>query len=243
MKKSKVGVIKFLIFTLGLIIYTIAYLIATDGKDSKTVPMNVQYLWIMIGVDYIFLSVPFLVKSITISSFTLNAPSIILIWGADIFFCVSSLVIASLSYRNIIGVRVAVIIDLIMFFFVVIVLFIAALTSDHVKAVVSKEEGMLKRTDEIKRICTLIKQSLLLEYTNSFNSETKDAIAKVADDMLYLSPVNTKEAADIETSILEKLVQLQEILQNKDEKISEKDAKGALKSLTYLVKERKLMVN
>lgn len=130
-----------------------------------------------------------------------------------------------------------VVIQLILFFAFMVKMFFGCLVAHQIGSVKQRE------TQEFSRIAQLRSQSQLLEVECAANAsipaEQKNAIAKIKNDLRYLSPANSAEAFDYEAQMVESLSALRSLC--KQGGASADEIQNAINAFAGLLQARKLI--
>jgi len=238
MTKQQALIIKFVLFLAGAGIVLLSFFLINADKELN---QNDVFIWISIGVMYLFFFVPFFFSSINIENFSKKIPSISMVWLGNFLYIAASITVIVLLLKAVVSFNMAVIIQAILVFIYLINVYFAYFAVSHAAKTAEDE-------DDIRYYITKIKSqaAVLLLSVNKLSGEYKETqkiLTQTIDDIKYLSPVNGGAGSDLETRILHSLSLLSEILGNINSGAGNFLIGKEAANLQSLVNERKLIRN
>ncbi|MCL2443468.1 MAG: hypothetical protein FWD13_08410 [Treponema sp.] len=238
MTKNQSHFIRFLLFLAGAGIIVLAFFL-TKGD---VVTDKDAFVWFSISVMYLVLFLPFLVSVISTKNFSSKIPAISLIWfGIPLYIIASVAVIILLAVVHILPLNIAIIIQSILFFIFLIIIYFSYFAVSRVKSVAAEEAVKQQYITQIKS-----KANVLLLSVNKLTGEyenTQKILKQSMDDIRYIYPVNAGAGDELELNILRSLGSLSQhldsILSGAHNPMLDKEAVN----LQSLVNERKLLRN
>jgi signal transduction histidine kinase len=199
------------------------------------------FMWASIGVMYIAFFTPFFFSLITIGNFSVKIPSVTMVWfGIFVYIPVSIGIIVLLQFL-IISLNLALILQSVTLFVLLLVIYFGYFASSQVGNVAVEEAHKLQPLAEIKNAAALLALragSLSAEYENA-----QKLIRRSADEIRYLSPVDQDRSAQTDGEILSVIKILTELCTGASEGGHSSLLDDKVKKLESLVKERKLLRN
>lgn len=238
MKSKGLNAFKWLIFIFGLCIIGLAYYFYGYGKNLSNAKI---YLWVNILVIYITFFFPVFLYGITFKNFDKNAPAIVLILRADIFFCIISLVLSIAVIFAYIALKTAILIQCGVLFFSIISVFIAFLTTSHISNVEQSERRHMSLIKEIRSSMEMA--ALRVGSLPASCTEEKNKIIAFAEEVKYISPVADTSAYALEEKILMTISQTADACMSVMAGSDAAELKKHITVLEMLIRERKLKRN
>ena len=238
MTKHQSFIIRFVLFLIGAGIVVLAFFLINADKELNK---NDVFIWISIGVMYLFFFLPFLFSSINTESFSRKIPSISMVWGGNLLYIAASITVIILLVKMTVSLNVAVIIQAILVFIYLINGYFTYFAVSHAAKTADDEE-------DLKYCITKIKSqaAVLLLSVNKLSGENKDAqkiLTQTIDDIKYISPVNNGAGSDLEKKILRSLSLVSELISNINSGAGNIPLGNEAVNLQSLVNERKLIRN
>lgn len=232
---------RFLLFLVGIGILLLAFFLFTEGKELNRID---AFFWLSIGLMYLFFFGPFLFSSFNTENFSKKIPVLSIIWFSRFgigFYLISSVAILILLTQYILSFSLAVVLQSVLIFLFLIVIYFAYFSRDYVVQVDRGESKVKKHLSQIKSKALHLRLSvdrLPSEYQN-----TQKELLQTLDDIKYISPVNNGVASEVELKIIQTMNSLSEmldaVLSNAHTASFEKEAE----LFKTLVNERKLYRN
>lgn len=237
MTKNAVNIFKGVILAFGLLVYGVAFALVAGGRELNS---REVYLWVMIGVVYLAFFVPALFNSLTFKSFAHSTAGVVLLWNADIVFCFVTVILSLAVYYERCSIAIAIVAELAMLFAVLILVFVSVMAGSHIQSVGAKEEASLSKIKEMRSALSLLD---LQASSSDIGDDIKRTIKALAEDARYISPVESKEASLLEESIIGKIAQVKDALQDAANGAGGGGVQKAVDELKAKMAERKLMRN
>lgn len=233
MNSKQLNIFKTLLFIAGLVIIGVAFSVINYPFPEDGLTVGQKFLWINIVACYVVFFVPFFFSSITGKNIDTKITSTINIWISILIFEIVAIILMVLVLNEKVTIRIAVLVELIVFFFGAIFTYFGYFAGNHIGNVQSQEEKSLSKISELKSAFEMLNLKTDMWNEEFFNQ--KEKIKKLCDDVRYMSPVDSETALKIEMKLIIAANVLTEstlTLQDMDSKILE---------LTNLVNQRKLL--
>lgn len=235
MTKKALNAFKGAILAFGFIVYAISVALFTRGREAGSREI---YLFTIIGIVYLAFFIPALFNSLTFGNFARNAAGVVILWNADIVFCFVSVALALTVYFGRLAIEIAVVIELVMLFAALILVFISAVSSGHIEGVGKKEEKLLKDIKEIRS--TLASLDALCD-VEGVSGDIKKRIKVASEAARYMTPVDSAQASSLEKDILLAVGECEERLKTVKSGADEGALKESIGDLEMKMAQRKLL--
>ncbi|MCK9171035.1 MAG: hypothetical protein M0P01_11540 [Treponema sp.] len=238
MTQKQSVILKSLLFVAGLGVIVLAFFLfnnTTALRDAE------WYMWISIVIMYLVFFCPFFLTRIHTENTAEKMPSLTMIWFGVVFFIIVSTAVTVVVVLLLVPVRVAVIVECVLAFLFAINVYFGYFASSHVHYVEQTETQMLSSIKEIRAAMDLLvaKSSAL----NDGYSAEREKLSCLAEDVKYLSPVQTGSAVDLEQEILEKINVVGDACGMVLDGSDGLELRKQLTALDMLIRQRKLMKN
>ena len=233
MDRKQLGIFKFLIFLFGFAVIALAYhLLGPVAKGEELTAID-KFMWINICICYAMFFVPIFFSSITTKTIDTKITSTVHIWISTSFFVFATLILIVCVKTEKIALTYAVIAECVLFFLLAIFVYFGYFSGTHIGEVQAAERKSLTKIGEVKNAFEMLNLK-----ANTLSDEFRDQKAKLirlCDDVRYMSPVDTEQAADIEM----KMIIAANVISSSTLSAQELDAKIA--EIDLLLKQRKLL--
>ncbi len=241
MNTKQLKVFKIILFILGLAVIGGAFALANMPLPEEGLSANKKFFWGSLAFCYLIFFVPVFLTSINLKNFDKKIHSHFSLWSNFLLFDVVALVFAILVLQNVVKIRLALIVEMILFFFCLIMIYAAYFSGNHIGNVKEKEEKLLGKITEVKSTFEMLgmKADSWTAKIDNF-SESQTRIKKLCDDVKYISPVDSQAAFSLE----EKIIGAASAMVKTDVKnFDMDDFNEKLEDLEFLVKQRKALRN
>ena len=238
MTEKKSLFIKSLLFILGLGVIAFAWYLFTGGVRMTS---EQTYLWASVVVMYVIFFCPFFFSSIHVKNLSGKIPSLTMVWLGVIVFIGASIAMTITAVYKVVEVRIAIVIECVFAFLFAIDSYFGYFANSHVQNVSQQEDQALNLIKQIRDSLGML--NLKANSLNENFVEQKKLISFLAEDVKYLSPVDSAGAVKLEQDILGAITATSSAC---DTLLSGSDGlelKKQLGSLENLIKQRKLMKN
>lgn len=237
MTQKTANIFKGVILAFGLMVYAVAVALITAGRE---IPSREMYLWVIIGVVYLAFFIPALFNGLTFAKFAQSSAGAVLLWNADIVFCFVSIALALAVFYGRCPMTLAIVVELAMLFVALILVFISMMASGHVQSVDAKQQKLMGKINEMRAALSALNLSCA---SSSANDETKSKIKALAEDVRYLSPVDSAQSASLEGDILSAIDAADDALKAFTAGADEGTLKKSVRELSMKIAQRKLLRN
>lgn len=237
MTAKQSDIFKGVILAFGLVVYAVAAALATHGRE---VPPREVYLWVIVGVVYLAFFVPSLFNSLTFHNFAHSAVGVVILWNADILFCFVSIALALAVYFGKCSMALAIVVELVMLFVALILVFVSVMSGGHIRSVGRKEAILLSQIKEMR--ATLAALSLKAQ-SSTASDDIKAKIASLAEDAKYMSPVDSAQSASLEGDIIAEIDEAAAQLDAVVGGAQDGSLKKCIADLSMKMAQRKLLKN
>jgi len=229
-----------LLFLAGAGIIVLAFFLL---KGNRELTREDAFVWASIGLMYLIVFLPFFFSAIRVGNFSGKIPALGLIWwvGIPLYIVASVAVILLLVTAQIIPLNVAIIIQAVLLFIFLVIVFFACFASSHVGKVAAEEAGKQQYLKQIKP-----KAQILLLSVGKLSGEYEKAqkiLQQAIDDIKYIYPVDGGAGEDLELQIMQSLNIVSELCGGISTGGYSLSLETEAQKLLTLVKERKLLRN
>lgn len=234
MNKNQLLSFKIILFVTGLLVIGAAFLIVNLPFPEEGISENQKFFWINLVAMYLVFFCPLFFSSVSTKNLDAKITPTVGIWISVFIFEVVALALAISVLAASFSIKAAAIIELVLFFVCAVFVYFGYFSGNHIQNVQSREEKSLEKISEVKNAFEMLnlKSNLWKDL-----DEQKSRIKKICDDVKYLSPVDTDEAAKLE----QKLVIAASVIADSHFTAAELDEK--ITELELILKQRKLMRN
>lgn len=197
MLKTALSFCRTLLFLFGLALILLAYVLL--GASAEKTPAMI-YMWCVIPIMYLILFCPLFFSHITTKNFSGKIPTFPVVWISIITFLATSLVLILLVQKQILNYKYGILFHAVMLFLFFINVYFAYFSSEHIHSVAAQESQISNQLDAIKKLIRVVDLKAA-NLPDSFDV-CKKMLSKIADEVQYLSPINSSEAAKQENRIL-----------------------------------------
>lgn len=233
MNRNQLGIFKFLIFLFGFAVIAFAYHLLGPAARGEELTDIDKFMWLNICICYAMFFVPMFFSSITMKTVDTKITSTVHIWISTSFFVFAALILIVCVKTATIALKYAVIAECALFFLLSIFVYFGYFAGNHIGEVQAAERKSLAKIGELKNAFEMLNLK-----AGALSEEFRDQKAKIAqfcDDVRYMSPVDTEQAADIEM----KLIIAANVISSSTLSAPDLDAKIA--EMNLLIKQRKLL--
>ena len=199
MKKLS-GILNLLIFIFAFAVYVLAFYLLGGGFEGST--DSQLFVWISGLVVLLLLFVdnfifPFGIKRRDADTIIIGLTfSLVGMW----FYILPSIVIAVLLLMDVIALNLAIILQCVAFIILLISIFYATFTTEHIAEVAINQKRDLQILSDVKMEATKIK--LLLSKIDGISNSDQRKFERILEDISYLSATGTRSAENLEMDIL-----------------------------------------
>lgn len=233
MNSKQLNIFKLFLFVVGILIVAIAFAIVNNPYPETGLTNSQKFFWMEILICYLVFSFPFFFGSINLKSIDTKITSTVHVWISVIIFEITAIMLAVCSLNDVIKVRTAILIELILIFFLAIFIFYGYIAGNHIGNVQSQEQKSLNKISELKSVFDMLNLKKDLWGEDFF--EQKATVRKLCDDVKFMSPVDSDLASNLE----QKLIAAANVLTESD--LSPKELSSKLTELSNLINQRKLL--
>ena len=233
MNSKQLDIFRTLLFIGGLIIVGVAFAIVNYPFPEDGLEANQKFFWAEIVICYLVFFVPFFFSSITSKTINTKITSTVNIWISVIVFEIVAITFAILTLNEKVSIRIAILVELIVFFFAAIFVYFGYFAGNHIGNVQAQEAKSLSKIAELKSTFEML--NLKTDMWSYELNNQKNTIKKLCEDIRYMSPVDTDLASKLEM----KLIIAANVLAESTLTPSEMDSK--IVELTNLINQRKLL--
>ena len=221
------------LFIAGFAIAGAAFAIANNPYPEEGLTAQQKFFWAEIFVCYFVFAVPFFFSSISSKNIDTKITSTVHIWLSVIIFEIVAIIFAVRVLHGISSIKTALIVELVLFFLLMIFVYFGYFAGAKIADVQAKEQVSLSKIAELKTAFDMLGLKAGTWGEDLFEQKTK--VRKLCDDAKYLSPVDTDQAANLEN----KLIIAANVLAESRLTPQETDAKIA--EISGLISQRKLL--
>lgn len=232
MNKNQLLSFKIILFVTGLLVIGAAFLIVNLPFPEEGISGNQKFFWINLVAMYLVFFCPLFFSSVSTKNLDAKITPTVGIWISVLIFEVVALALAISVLAASFSIKAAAIIELVLFFVCAVFVYFGYFSGNHIQNVQAREEKSLGKIGEVKNAFEML--NLKSDLWKDLD-EQKSRIKKICDDVKYLSPVDTDEAAKLE----QKLVIAASVISDSHFTAAELDEK--ITELELLIKQRKLM--
>lgn len=232
MNKNQLLSFKIILFVTGLLVIGAAFLIVNLPFPEEGISGNQKFFWINLVAMYLVFFCPLFFSSVSTKNLDAKITPTVGIWISVFIFEVVALALAISVLAASFSIKAAAIIELVLFFVCAVFVYFGYFSGNHIQNVQSREEKSLGKIGEVKNAFEML--NLKSDLWKDLD-EQKSRIKKICDDVKYLSPVDTDEAAKLE----QKIVIAASVIADSHFTAAELDEK--ITELELLIKQRKLM--
>lgn len=232
MNKNQLLSFKIILFVTGLLVIGAAFLIVNLPFPEEGISGNQKFFWINLVAMYLVFFCPLFFSSVSTKNLDAKITPTVGIWISVLIFEVVALALAISVLAASFSIKAAAIIELVLFFVCAVFVYFGYFSGNHIQNVQVREEKSLGKIGEVKNAFEML--NLKSDLWKDLD-EQKSRIKKICDDVKYLSPVDTDEAAKLE----QKLVIAASVISDSHFTAAELDEK--ITELELLIKQRKLM--
>jgi len=239
MTKKKSVFFRFLLFLAGAGIIILAFFLTRGEREFTGIE---AFVWSSIGLMYLVFFLPFFFSAISIEKFSGKIPVLSMVWlGILLYLAASVIVIALLSFVQLISLNAAIIIQSILLFLFLVDVYFAYFASSHIGRVAAEEAGKQQYLNHIKsrsQVLSLSINKLPAEFEN-----VQKIIKQTLDDIKFIYPVSGGAGNGLETRIIKSLLVISELCGNISSGAYPASLAPEAENLRVLVKERKMLRN
>ena len=239
MTKSQSSIFRFLLFLAGAGIILLAFSLTKGDRELNKID---AFIWVSIGLMYLFFFLPFFFSTVKIGNFTRKIPSLSMVWLGIILYMAASVgVILALAVANAISINTATIIQAVLLFLFFVNVYFAYFASSHVHDVAAEEaekQQYIRRIKSKAQTLSLSVNRLPAEY-----EKTQKTLKKALEDIKYIYPVGGGFGDDLEMQIITTLNTLTELCEDIPSSANPATLEPEADNLLMLIKERKLLRN
>jgi hypothetical protein len=236
MTKTQSSFFRFILFLFGAGIVLLAFFLFSRDRELSEKDV---VTWISIGVMYLVLFIPFFFTSLSVGTFSGKIPSLGLIWTGIFLYISLSIAILALLRFSILSFNAALVVQAIVLFGFIIVVYLGYFASSHAGNVAAEEAGKLQGLSEMKNRAAFL--ALRAGALPANYGEVQKLVARCTEDIRYFSPVGRNRSAEVDAKILDaanNLIQLCDTVMDGGQPAS---LEGEAKKLQTLVRERGLL--
>ncbi|MCQ2576238.1 MAG: hypothetical protein MJ162_05785 [Treponema sp.] len=239
MTKSQSILFKGLIFLVGLGVIGLSFFLFGPKGDEVTAIQ--KYIWINITVLYIVLFIPAVFSTISSANVASKIPNLTLGISALIGFEILNIALTVAVGKEVLAVRIGILIEAISFFILLIVLYIVYFASSHIASTEAKVEQSLSLIKNIRSSMQIL--AMKADSMGPAFAEDIKKIKALEEEVRWMAPVNAPMAIALEGQIMGKIDGVSAAI---DAIAGGSDAasfKTQLVNLDSLVKQRKMIVS
>lgn len=233
MNKKQLNIFKIILFIFGFAVIVVAFFIVNHPLQEDGLLANQKFFLINLCIIYFVFFCPFFFSSISTKNIDSKITPTVGIWISVLLFDIIAIIFSILVLNEILKINLAVIIELALVFICGIFIYFGYFSGNHIANVQAAEEQSLNKIGEVKNAFEML--NLKADTWNDDLVEQKTKVKKLCDDVKYLSPVDTDNAAKLE----QKLIIVANVLAESNFLPTEADQKIA--ELELLIKQRKLL--
>lgn len=233
MNSKQLDIFRTLLFIGGFVIVGAAFAIVNYPFPRDGLKASQKFFWAEIVICYPVFFVPFFFSSITSKIIDTKITSTVNIWISVIVFEIVAITFAILALNEKVSIRIAILVELIIFFFAAIFVYFGYFAGNHIGNVQAQEAKSLSKIAELKSAFEML--NLKTDMWSYDLNNQKNAIKKLCEDVRYMSPVDTELASKLEM----KLIISANVLTESALTPGEMDSK--ITELTNLINQRKLL--
>lgn len=233
MNSKQLDIFRTLLFIVGIVIVGITFAIVNYPFPENGLEASQKFFWAEIVICYLVFFVPFFFITITSKTIDTKITSTVNIWISVIIFEIVAITFAILALNEKVTIQIAIIVELIVFFFAAIFIYFGYFAGNHIENVQTAETKSLSKITELKSAFEML--NLKTDAWSHELNNQKDAIKKLCDDVRYMSPVDSDLASKLEM----KLIVSANVLTESTLSPSEMDSK--IVELTNLINQRKML--
>ena len=233
MNSKQLDIFRTLLFIGGFVIVGAAFAIVNYPFPRDGLKASQKFFWAEILICYPVFFVPFFFSSITSKTIDTKITSTVNIWISVIVFEIVAITFAILALNEKVSIRIAILVELIIFFFAAIFVYFGYFAGNHIGNVQAQEAKSLSKIAELKSAFEML--NLKTDMWSYDLNNQKNAIKKLCEDVRYMSPVDTDLSAKLEM----KLIISANVLTESALTPGEMDSK--ITELTNLINQRKLL--
>lgn len=235
LKSNQLKAFKLIVFILGLAVICAAFLIVNLPLPESGLTANQKYFWLNLVVMYLVFFCPLFFSSISTRNIDEKITPAIGVWISVLVFEIVALVLSVSVLAASLSIRTAALVELVLLFLCAVFVYFGYFSGNHIANVQAHEQALLSKIAEVKSAFEML--SLKADTWDGALQEQKEKAKRLCDDVRYLSPVSTEEAARLE----QKLVIAASVVSDSHFTPAELDAK--LAEIELLIKQRKLIRN
>lgn len=233
MDRKQLGIFKFLIFLFGFAVIALAYHLLGPVAKGEELTVIDKFMWINICICYAMFFIPIFFSSITTKTIDTKITSTVHIWISTSFFVFTTFILIVCVKTEKIDLKYAVIAECVLLFLLSIFVYFGYFAGTHIGEVQEAERKSLAKIGEVKNAFEML--NLKAGALSDEFREQKAKLAQFCEDVRYMSPVDTEQAADIEM----KMIIAANVISSSTLSAQELDPKIA--ELELLIKQRKLL--
>ena len=233
MNSKQLDIFRTLLFIGGLVIVGVTFGIVNYPLPENGLAASQKFFWTEIIICYLVFFVPFFFSSITSKTIDTKITSTVNIWISVIVFEIVAIIFAILALNEKVSIQIAILVELIVFFFAAIFLYFGYFAGNHIGNVQAQESKSLSKIAELKSAFEMLNLKTDM-WSYEFNNQ-KNAIKKLCEDVRYMSPVDT----DLTSKLEMKLIISAKVLTESTLTPAEMDSK--ITELSNLINQRKLL--
>ncbi len=237
MTKTQSTFFKVILMVLGLGIIFAAFKLF---NTAEVLSGPQKFFWINLAFIYVLFFFPLFFNTITLKNFDKKIPSIIGLWFSLSFFEFVALILSVLVLMEILQVKIAFIIEASLFFLCAIFIYFTYVANTHIAAVQQEESRAMSQIVKIRSSFEMLKVKAGMLGEASF--EVKNKINSLADEVRFISPVDSSESTEIEGKIISKIAEVDSHIDAVNSGSDDSALKSSVTSLELLIKQRKLLL-
>lgn len=200
MNSRQLDIFKTILFIAGLLIVGAAFAIANCPMPEAGLDSVQKFFWVNVVVCYVVFFAPFFFSSITSNTIDTKITSTVNIWISVIIFEIVAVTFSVLTLKEIVNMRISILVELIIFFFAAIFVYFGYFAGNHIGNVQAQEEKSLRKISELKSAFDML--NLKTDMWTDDYREQKVKVKKLCEDVKYMSPVDTDIAANLEMKLI-----------------------------------------
>lgn len=233
LKSKQLNIFKIILFIFGFAVIVAAFFIVNHPLTEDGLLSNQKFFWINLCIIYFVFFCPFFFSSISTKNIDSKITPIAGIWISVLLFDIVAIVFSILVLNEILKINFAVIIELVLVFICGIFIYFGYFSGNHIANVQAIEQNSLSKITDVKNAFEML--NLKAETWNDDFVEQKSKVKKLCDDVKYLSPVDTDNAAKLE----QKLIIAANVLAESN--FLPKEVEQKIDEIELFIKQRKLL--
>lgn len=233
MNRKQLEIFKFLLLIFGFAVIALAYYLLNPDAGEKSLSSIDKFMWINICLCYAVFFFPMFFSSITTKTIDTKITSTVNIWISTLLFVLVAIVLIVCVKIEKLELKHALIIEFVVFFLLAVFVYFGYFAGTHIGEVQTAENKSLAKIAEVKNAFEMLNFKIGT-LGDEFHNQ-KSVLAKLCDDVRYLSPVDTEQAAELEM----KLIIAANVISSSN--LSGQDLDSKINEMELLIKQRKLL--